>query len=265
MTKLDLHAHRHMHLWRVAETDECVFLIDVDLPNPSTTDMRHLLEIADRHHQRVRAALNIDSGTIKNRERQRKVNVWLYSPEILERGGLITSEKPRMFYGTANAAGLHLVTHEMAWDDPIVVGKVLHEVVHLWWADQVGEAPSLLNEGVAVYFECILGANAERELEELRSSWQEYAMKAEPGFLRRLCKNDVFWAQDGAGEPVYKVGSQLVSFLLDAYGMSSLQEIFLSSHFNDTELAEHIESVIGVSIDHLEQQLNLWQSATNGK
>ncbi len=263
MKKLDLYAYRRAHRWRVEETGECLFFIDVALPNPNTTDMQHLLEITDQHHQRVRAALNIEPDTIKDVEHQRRVNVWLYSPELLEHAGLVNPDKPSMFYGTVNAAGFHLITRKMAWDDRIVFHRVLHEVVHLWWTDQVGEAPSLLNEGGAVYFERLLTTDAVQTRRALTHSWQEYAAKTKPGFLRGLCKNDTFWAEDAAGEPVYEIGGQLISFLLDSHGLPSVRRIFLESHFDDPHLAEHIEDAIGESIDSLEQQIARWRVATD--
>ena len=227
--------------------------------------MQHLLEIADQQHQRIRAALNISPVTSKDKERQRRVNVWLYSPQPLEQASLVSPDKPSMFYGTVNAAGLHLITREMAWDDLMVLDRVLHEAVHFWWCDQVGEAPSLLNEGVAAYFERILATLSVERRKELIHSWREYAASAKPGFLRQLCKNETFWTEDAAGEPVYEVGGQLVSFLLDRHGLPSVQQIFLKSHFDDPHLAEHIEEVIGESIDSLEQQITRWCLAGDSK
>ncbi len=254
--EVDFHNYRQTHHWRIEETDECLFLIDVAQPSPYDTDIRRLFEITDQLHQRVRVALEIDSGILKEKERQRKVNVWLYAPELLARAECVSPAKPRQCYGVADAAGLHLVKHEIAWDAPAVIEIVLHESIHLWWADQVGKAPSLLNEGIAMYFQSVLGANAVPEREELRSSWQEYATRAEPGFLRQLCKDEVFWRQDAVREPVFKVGGHLISFLLETYGMSSVREIFLKSHFNDPKLVDHIEDVIGESIEQLEQRIN---------
>ncbi len=160
-----------------------------------------------------------------------------------------------MFYGTGNAAGLHLITRHMAWDDPMVLDRVIHEAVHYWWCDQVGEAPSLLNEGVAAYFERTLATQSRERQSELVHSWRKYAGSAEPGFLGRLCRNETFWSEDAAGEPVYKVGGQLVSFLLDRHGLPKVRQIFLESHFEDPHLEEHIEEVIGEPIDSLEQQI----------
>lgn len=254
--EVDFHDYRQTRHWRIEETDECLFLIDVALPSPYDTEMRRLFEKADRLHQHICAALEIDSSTRKGKERQRKVNVWLYAPELLERAECVSPAKPRKCYGIADAAGLHLVKHEIAWDDPAVIEIVLHETVHLWWSDQVGTAPSLLNEGIAVYVESILGANAEYETGELRNSWQQYANRAGPGFLRQLCKDDVFWKQDAAKEPVFMVGGHLIAFLLETYGMPSVRKIFLKSHFNDPKLVDHIEDVIGESIEHLEQRIN---------
>lgn len=254
-SRVDLHSHRRDHPWRVEETGQSLFFIDATLPNPNTTDMQHLLEVIDQYHERLRAALNIELDTIKGSEGQRRVNVWLYSPEPLEKAGVVTPDKPKMFYGVVNAAGVHLITREMAWDDPDVLRQVLHEVVHFWWADSFGEAPSLLNEGIAVYLERVLSTNVVQARRELAHFWQEYAARAEPGFLRRLCNNDNFWSERAIGEPVYEVGGQLVSLLFDNHGLPSLQRIFLESHYNDSHLPDHIKDVLGVSIDSLEQQI----------
>lgn len=254
----DLRAYRKAHQWRIEETDECLFLVDVSLPLPSSIDMRRLFAMTDRLHLRIRGFLDIDSNSFKLKERLRKVNVWLYASEILDGAVFVNPEKPRKCYGTANAAGLHLVTHGVAWDDPAVLEVALHEAVHLWWADQVGSAPSLLNEGMAVYVESMLGANVAYESSELHRCWQAYATSAEPGFLRRLCKDEVFWSQDAAREPVFMIGGHLISFLVDTYGLPSLRSIFMKSHRNDPMLADHMEDVIGEPLDRLERQVSEW-------
>ena len=256
MRKLDLHGYRNSHEWRVAETAESLFLIDTALPNPNTKDITTLLEVTDQYHEQVRAALEVAPG-IKEGERRRHINIWLYPPDLLEQAGFFKPNAPRMFYGTPNAAGVHLVSCGMAWDDPIILAGVLHEIVHLWWTDQVGEAPSLLNEGIAVYFERILSTDVVKARGKLKHIWREYSGKAKPGFLRRLCQNDAFWAEDAAGEPVYEIGGQFVSFLLDTHGLQGLRRIFLESHFDDPELSEHIEDVAGESIDSLEKKVAL--------
>ena len=254
MSKLDLYAYRRGHPWRVEETGKSLFFIDASLPDPTTADMQQFLETVDGYHERVRAALGIESDTARDSERQAKVMVWLYSPEPLEKAGFV--EMPGMFYGTANSAGVHLITSGLAWDDREVLQSVLHELVHHWWTDQVGEAPSLLNEGIAVYFERILSTGVVETRRNLAHSWQKYAEKAEPGFLRRLCNNDTFWSEHAAGEPVYRIGGQAVSYLSDSHGLPILQRIFLESHFNDPNLPITLKDAIGVSIDSLEHQIS---------
>ena len=257
LRNLDLRSYRNAHHWRVEETAESLFFIDVALPNPTSKSMESLLRMTDQCHQRVRAVLDIGSE-IRDKERQRRVNTWLYAPDLLAKADFASPDIPRMFYGTVNSAGLHLVTRGLDWDDPIVFEGVLHEVIHFWWADQVGEAPSLLNEGVAVYFEHILGVDAEKGRETMNNLWQEYTCKAKPGFLRRLCKNDVFWTEEAAGEPVYEIGGQFVSFLLDTYGLPSIKRIFLKSYFDDPAIPEHIEEVIGEPLGSLEKKIALY-------
>lgn len=262
---LNFGTQRLKKCWRIEESDECVFFVDADLPSPSTPDMRRFFAAADHQHQRARAALNIDLSSPKEMERRRRVNTWLHSPEVLEQGGYITPDEPQKCYGIADDAGLQLVVNAMPWDDPRVMQFVLHEAVHLWWAEQVGEAPSLLNEGIAVYVESVLGANEAYAGEELKRSWQAYAAKAEPGFLRQLCKDDVFWAQDAAKEPVFMVGGQLIAFLMETHGTNSVRRIFLKSHSNDPKLADLIEDVIGESIDRLERRINESIGSTTNK
>lgn len=254
LKKLDLHSYRQSHHWRVAETAESLFFIDTALPDPNSKHIQNLIEITDQFHQRVRTALNIGSE-IKDNERQRRVNTWLYPPDLLAKTNFADSGEPRMFYGTVNSAGIHLITRGLDWDDPIVFQGVLHEIVHVWWADQMGEAPSLLNEGVAVYFQHILGVDAAKGRGTLKNFWREYAGKAKPGFLRRLCRNDVFWTEKAAGEPVYEIGGQFVSFLLNTCGLQSVKRIFLRSYFDDPDLSEHIEDVTGEPLDSLERKI----------
>ena len=254
LKKLDLRNYRGTHHWRVEETAESLFFVDIALSDPNSTDIQNLLRVTDDCHQRVRTALDIGTE-IRDMERRHRVNVWLYAPDLLEQANFAGPCKQRMFYGTANAAGLHLITRGLAWDDPTVSQGVLHEVVHYWWADQVGEAPSLLNEGVAVYFEHVLGIDAVKGRGTLNNLWQEYSCKAKPGFLRRLCKNEAFWTEETAGKPVYGIGGQFVSFLLETYGLPTVKRIFLKSYFDDPDLAEHIEDVTGEPLDSIEKKI----------
>lgn len=256
LKKLDMHGYRRSHCWRVEETDESLFFIDVALPGPDSKAIGNLFETTDQCHQRVREALDLGSE-VKDKERQRRINTWLYAPDLLAEADFAEAKEQNVFYGTVNPAGLHFITRGLAWDDPIVFQCVLHEVVHFWWADQVGEAPSLLNEGVAVYFEHVLGIDFEKGHGILKNFWHEYSGRTKPGFLRRLCSNDVFWTEKDAGEPVYEIGGQLVSFLLDTYGLQSVKHVFLGSHYDDPDLPQNIESVVGASLEYLEVKITV--------
>ena len=57
---LDLYDCRNTHQWRVEETAESIFFIDVELLNPNTKDMQGLFESTDKLDERVRTALNRD-------------------------------------------------------------------------------------------------------------------------------------------------------------------------------------------------------------
>lgn len=257
MVKVDMRAYRTAQRWRIEETEQTVFLIDAVLPDPNTEDTKWLIEHADHLLGRIRTTLQMEAESIKDKERKAQVNVWIYSPEVLRTAGLVVEGTPHMFYGTANVAGVHLVTLEMAWNEPLVFDKVTHEMVHYVWCEEVGEAPSLLNEGIATYFECLLATDAADRLAGLKSMWQKYAVANTPGSLRRLCRNDAFWEASGAGgEPMfmmYSVGAELIAYLLGNHGMQSVRQIFLNSHFDDPHLARRIEEVTGESIDLIEQ------------
>ncbi len=255
MEKIDLRAYRNAYRWRVEETEESVFLIDAALPDPNTEDLKWLIGHSDHLYGRIRSALNAAAESIKERERRARVNVWIYSPEVLKTSGLVKKDTPHMFYGTASSVGVHLVTLNMAWNDPQVLDHVTHEMIHYVWSVNVGEAPSLLNEGIATYFECVLSTDAAVGRARIKSSWQKYAAATAPGFLRRLCRNDSFWSTRAAGNPMYSVGAELVAFLLDNYGMQNLRQIFLRSHFDDDHLDRHIQEVIGESVDEIEQRI----------
>ena len=254
--QIDMRAYRREHLWRVEETDEFTILIDTAQPDPDPEDLNWLIEHADHLIRRIRSTLKMEVESIKDEERTARVNLWVYSPEVLRSAGLVKKGTPHMFYGTANANGVHLARFNMVWNESMVVDKVTHEMVHYLWCDDVGEAPSLLNEGVATYFECLLANDAACRREKLISSWQKYAAEATPGFLRRLCRNDAFWAASGASHPVYSVGAEFFSFLLDNHGMQSVKRIFLNSHFDDLHLARRIEDVTGESVDTIEQRIS---------
>ena len=256
MVNVDMRAYRSAHRWRIEETEQTVFLIDTALSDPNTEDMKWLVEYADRLLGRIRATLQMEAESIKDKERQARVNVWIYSPEVLRTAGLVKKDTPHMFYGTANAAGVHLVALNMTWNDPQVLDHVTHEMIHHVWSVDVGEAPSLLNEGVATYFECLLAKDAAERLERLTWAWQKFAGASTPGFLRRICRNDSFWATRVAGNPMYSVGAELISYLLDNHGMQSVRQIFLRSHFDDDHLDRHIQDVTGESVDEIEQRIS---------
>jgi hypothetical protein len=249
----DLAAQRREHFWRVEESTDCLFFINAAIE--ITSELHQFIEIASRKQLAIREVLEILVDETKDRERLRKVNIWVYTSGVLDEAGLINADKPNMFYGAASASGIHLVVKSLRWVDPMVIDFTTHESIHLWWATEVGEAPSLLNEGLAAYFERELAVDALARRNELPVTWQRDASITEPGFLRRLCRNEVFWAEDAAGKPAYELGGHFVGFLIQRYGLPKLRMIFEQSHFGDLELATKIEQVIGESLEELERQM----------
>lgn len=252
----DLRSHRLAGSWRIKETAESLFLIDADLPESPASELEELFSSVDETHRSVRAALEIESDGVKAKERKRLVNVWLYGSAVLRASGLLDERPTRRFYGTVNRSGVHLVAHGMAWNDPIVIDRAAHEVVHFWWCDEVGEAPSILNEGVAEYFERVISTCQQRTVNELSRSWRA---DSQAGLLRRLCSNDTLWKERAAGTAVYEIGGLLVAYLVEKYGLSVLKKIFLESYFEDDGLADRLGKTIGSSVEDLEREIDLWQ------
>ncbi|HEV2125486.1 MAG TPA: hypothetical protein VGW38_22270, partial [Chloroflexota bacterium] len=110
--------------------------------------------------------------------------------------------------------------------------------------------PSLLNEGVAVYFETLLSDQQGVSLQSLARAW-EHLIDSGAVSLRGLCRNDGFWKdyrQDQELPPGgnYQIGGALVAYLVEVHGLLLLKEIFLASHYRDEHLASTLERLVGL-------------------
>jgi hypothetical protein len=143
----------------------------------------------------------------------------------------------------------------MSWRD--VIDQMTHEEIHVLWAREVGEAPSLLNEGVAVYFERVLSARSAERLKGLRAAWLETSRDGS-GCLRRLSRNAGFWEACSQGCPAYEVGGALAGYLVELYGLPLVKGIFTASHYEDDSLAPLLERTTGLHLEELEVRVGEW-------
>ncbi len=243
---------RTSRVWRVRESEHYVFHLEPVLCEDA--ELGAILEGADERQLRIRQALGQSVRSIKERERLLKTHYWLYSGSSL-RDAAESAGYRSMACGTANPTGVHFAQLNMSWRD--LLDQMTHEEIHLLWSWEVGEAPSLLNEGVAVYFEAVLSIRSAERLEALRDAWLEVSRDGS-GFLRELSRNSGFWEAHARGRPVYAVGGALAGYLVKARGLPLVKGLFLDSHYEDDALAQLLEHRTGLPIEELEARVGEW-------
>lgn len=129
---------------------------------------------------------------------------------------------------------------------------LIHEEIHLITKRRLGEAPAILNEGIAVYYECIV-RNDIPGLSKLASDWLKCSDKK--SFLRELCSNEGFWDQRNAGIPVYSAGGFLVKYIVETFGPEKLSQIFRRTYYDDPNLADVVEEELEIQMEELEELL----------
>ena len=230
-------------VWQVIETRSHVVMRDQRLDENLSPLVRHLDDITDT----VCEALLVERD-----EMELKTHVWVYHPDVLRvPGASVRTQNHKTFYGTADAAGVHLVADHLAWDTPLVLDRVLHEVVHGIWGSLVGEAPSLLNEGIAAWMERQYTHEPHPRLLELDHGWKQ-AQRSGPGWLAPLMVNDGFWSAHADGLDVYAVGAFLTRAIVDRYGLETLAAIFRDTVYEDAHLANILQQHLGTSLADLE-------------
>jgi hypothetical protein len=249
--QIDLISRRRFALWQVKESDFFIVHIDNDLEPSETRDQ--LIAKLDSLHREICDVLAFPD--VGNPESLLKLNVWLYADTVLEQAGLITEATPKQFYGAASPAGVHIALHGLDWDSALVIDCIIHEDIHAVLGKNVGEAPSLLNEGIAAYCERMLSRDGSGRLNELREGWMSIHVSEKSGWLRRACQTEEFWQAYNANLPMYEVGGYLVRYIIETQGLDVLKQIFLSSHYMDDSLADKLEQLFGVKLEHIEQQL----------
>ena len=128
--------------------------------------------------------------------------------------------------------------------DPEYLRRLRHEVAHILWIKQYGEAPALLNEGIAVYAEhmSVPGSNFKSLLKH-----DQLIMKNIPP-LAEIILSDEF---DNRG-PYYGVGGLFVHYLIERWGWEPLCRLFMRTDYTDSDIALHFAEVYGESLHDIE-------------
>lgn len=232
--------------WYVLETKKYVCHIDKSCRDDG--ELLVVLTDADKRYDDITEVLEMRPD-VKAAEKGVKTNYWIYGADIFISAGLAKpGEKCRHGEGSVGRAGINFAVYNQGWKD--MERYMLHEEVHQIWIREFGEAPSVLNEGIAVYAESLLWDGREKMTENFHAAWRG-AAEREPGFLRGLMKNAYFW---NAYErlPVYQLGGELVRYLTENRGIALLKDIFLHSHYEDENLAGLTEEKTGVTAEELE-------------
>lgn len=244
---LNLSEWRAEGVWRVIETRSHMLMweqrLDADL-TPLTT---HLDDI------KVTVSSSLLMPRDVDQESPPKSHVWVYPPRRAACAGSISvrSQNPKLFYGTVDGAGMHLVAEGLQWDSPMVLDHVLHECVHAVWGNLVGEAPCLLNEGIAAWLEREHTHEAHPRLAELDEAWKD-AQREGRGWLAPLMVNDGFWRAHGRGLDTYAVGGYLTRAIVNQHGLCALAAIFRDVTYEASQLADVLNHHLGLTTADLE-------------
>lgn len=128
--------------------------------------------------------------------------------------------------------------------DPEYLRRFRHEIAHILWIKLYGEAPALLNEGIAVYAEhmSVPGCNFESFLNH-----DQLIMENIPP-LAEIILSDEFEKRG----PYYGVGGLFVHYLIERWGWESLCRLFMKTDYRDSDIALHFAEVYGESIHDIE-------------
>ena len=240
-------------VWRVREGN--YYLFHLEPPLDENPELASCLIEADERYPGLRRALG-QVTPAEDADQLVKANYWLHAEPLLppvEVRWTVPAPDVTVATGQVTPAGIHFGQRGMRWRD--LADKLLHEEAHAAWLPEVGGAPSLLNEGVATWFE--LRLSPRDRLAELGEAWR--AAVANGGLrLSELARNPAFWAAYRRGLPVYEVGASRTGYLIEAHGLPVLKTIFHHSSCEDEHLAELIERQAGVPLETIEARIGAW-------
>lgn len=243
--RIEYEKYRQLYTWHVSETDNGIFHVDSTM---DSDDFISIISGTDNRIMSIANILEIDLYSIKGKEKYPKINYWFFGKKLFADMGFIPESN---FTGTGSASisGIDYVIYNDKWNNHIQ--HIAHEEAHLLFNREVGEAPALLNEGLAVYTELMI---YEKELFKLCADvWINYVSN-NCGIISKLLLNENFW--DNFGKlPLYRIGAGLVLYICKHYKIEKLKNIFLSTNYNDNHIVEVMELELHTSIDVLERNI----------
>ena len=234
--------------WLIRETEQCIFHIDSSYE--ANNDITEIISDTQKRHLSIAEILSFDLDSIQKKEKRQKYNYWFYSPQIITDSGITLNDSFKST-GQASTSGVDYVVYNQKWID--AVEHIFHEEVHLLVMCEIGEAPSIFNEGIAVYTESVFFKGKDEFYKQCSNIWKTNIV-TEKGLVRKLMSNEFFWS-NLKEVPVYTIGAALIYYMVEHYGINLIKDIFENTHFWDNKFDYVVESKIGISIDNLETKI----------
>lgn len=252
MSRIDFTKYRDCYYWKIIETDKYIFHIEPS--NFQDKDLLILIKEADKRYNQITELIGIHGESEKDKEKDLKYNYWIHNSQVAIDSGVVSESKKFFGHGCASRSGIDYVIHNSSWNEHI--RHLLHEESHLIWICKFGEAPSILNEGIAVYIETLLSDGYDIMKERFSKTWIEF-VEGERGLLRNLLKNGYFESVYGK-IPVYTLGGMFVFYIINEWGIDLLKDIFSNCTYDYEELDELIEKKTCMSIESIELSVTCW-------
>ena len=246
---IEYEKYRKNFFWIIFETKECINHIDEKYKD--NNDIYEIIDGTINRFQLISDILHFNINNTKKSEKRLKFNYWFFNPEIITLSG-ITPDKSFHGTGSVSSSGLDYVVYNDSWKNHIE--HIFHEEVHLITKYEIGEAPSLLNEGLAVYTELKVYKKEDYYINKYFDTWKNN-ISNQKGILTKLMSNEYFWSNFGK-MPLYTIGAAFIHFLTERYGIELVKSIFENTHFFDETLSSVIENKTNTTIENLEMEIN---------
>jgi hypothetical protein len=252
--------HQHeFEAWQTLVGKHYVFHLHSDVL--ADTDIRDAIVKADERYPVLSQELLVHPVSIKRKERFSRTNYWLHRPRLPEEAPVsqvfTLDPEASLAQGWVDTSGIHFGVQNRSWLE--LVDSMTHEEVHAIWGREVGEAPSLLNEGMAVWYEIRLSSEQNR-VQELCAAWRSVIESGEET-LDNLCRTNVFWDAYSRGLSVYGVAGVVIGYLLNTNGLAKLNDLFLRTHYEDEHLADMLMACYKRPADRLMVDITDWVHA----
>ena len=152
----------------------------------------------------------------------------------------------RTFGTFGNGSLFYLLDTEQ---DPGYLRKIRHEMTHWIWGKFYGEAPALLNEGLATYSDTLSQKGA-----DIYDLYKNLAPIESVPSLAKILQSEEFWKAGGH----YRIGATLIHFLILTWGIKKLKTLFLRTEYNDETIETTMEKLYSISISELDES---WRSS----